>query len=132
MSTVGQIKKSFSFLKDYKFKRKIYSEITDYEIVYFKGDLKISIYYSLCVSDKLIKEYGNEYKNLLKESYFGVGIIVQKGKIRRNILDCTLFSSEKLFELNNIINEIPNSNTLELINTYSKFLQQNIDCLLKK
>lgn len=128
MNTKKRMEKSFGFLIDYGFRKRIFSKYPDIEILFQKKEISITIGYTISIKDEqdIIKK--NNINGLIENSFFCLDIILSFNGKSENILKTSFFNEVLLDELSNSI-KANNSSIDKQINIYSEFIKNNIEIL---
>lgn len=138
MNNGKMIKKHFDFLCDYGFKRKHFSNGTDYEIIYEMSNAKIGVSYAASIPNELgesLLKDSTSSKTFDKEKYiksimeapliYAIDVIIAKNNEGKNLLKCSLFVPQ---QLETLAKEIANcdKDCEKQLKLYSNFIQNNI------
>ena len=135
------IKKYFDFLCKHSFKRKLYTNGSDYEVYYEKGQTKLGVSLSLTMLNKNVNQYiqKNHYTfpsdfdkdKFIKEinssscSIKSAITIVKNGK-GENLLTCSLFDGSELNLLSEAIKNCGMDYEKQL-EIYRSFIKNNLE-----
>jgi len=128
MNAFRLIKKEFKFLKDFGFRKKVFSKNTDYEVNYFRNNINIEIsYYWGCLSNEVTK-----IDDLISNSTYVINVTISHNNKKENIFNCSLFDKNILEKLEAEINKIDIKNTEHILKTYSLFIKNHLTTLIEQ
>ncbi len=122
-------KKQFAFLKKYGFKKKMYTEYTNFEIYYEKQNVAIGLIYYLRIPDSAYKKWNSNIDVLLADASYEFMVTIQQNKKSVDIFDSEIFDAKLRSKLKANVHQVIKSDMPTAISLYANFLKDNMDII---